>query len=87
MEVEQYTKRFYNEETDAVYNTLKAAKGSSKHPCVYRCWMQGDEIIAMTWLLSYGTPIRTIKSADEKISLAIKNGTVGKGFKDKRYVD
>ena len=40
----------------------------------------------MAQLLYYGVQVSTIKSADEKISESIKNGSVGKGYKDKRYV-
>lgn len=84
--MKEYTKCFYNEKTGVTYTTLKDAKLSSNHPCVYRCWIADGEIKAMAQLLYYGIQVRTIKSADEKISEAIKNGSVGKGYKDKRYV-
>ena len=48
--------------------------------------MADGEIKAMAQLLHYGVQFRTIKSADERISESIKNGSVGKGYKDKYYV-
>ena len=83
---EEYVKCFYEEQTKTIHSTLKDAKLSSNHPCVYRCWMADGEIKAMAQLLHYGVQFRTIKSADERISEAIKNGSVGKGYKDKYYV-
>lgn len=38
----------------------------------------------MAALQAYGTQVCTIMKADKTISEAIKNGTVGVGFKDKR---
>ena len=83
---EEYVKCFYEEQTKTIRKTMKDAKEAINHPCVYRCWMTDGEIKAMAQLLHYGVQVRTIKSADEKISEAIKNGSVGKGYKDKRYV-
>lgn len=83
---EEYVKCFYEEKTKVTYKTMKTAKEAINHPCVYRCWMADGEIKAMAQLLHHGVQVRTIKSADERIAEAIKNGSVGKGYKDKRYV-
>lgn len=38
----------------------------------------------MTTIMTCGEQVCTISNADKRISDAIKNGTVGVGFKDKR---
>lgn len=84
---EEYTKCFYNEKTGATYTTLKAAKASSYHPCIYRCWMLGEKIRVMALLSAYGQPMRTIKSADDSIASAIQNGTAREIMHNKFIVD
>lgn len=86
MNDKQYTKCFYEEKTDTIYKTIKAAKEAIKHHCIYRCWMINGEIKAVAQLCYHGEPVRTIKSADDKISDAIEKGTVGKGTINKLLV-
>lgn len=83
---EEYVKSFYEERTKIIHSTLEDAILSINHPCVYRCWMADGEIKAKALLYIFGVPVCTIKDADKKISLALRNGSVGKGYKDKRYV-
>ena len=85
--MKEYTKCFYNEKTDATYTTLKAAKESSYHPCIYRCWILDEKIQIKTLLFAYGQPMRTIKSADDRIASAIQNGTAREIMHNKFIVD
>ena len=80
----KYDKCFYNEGTKKIYKTLSAARSACKSAYVYRCWALGDEVKYLSQIACYSEQVCTIKQADEKISKAIKNGTVGVGFKDKR---
>lgn len=80
----EYNKCFYNYGTKNIYKTLSAARSACKSAYVYRCWALGDEVKYLSQIACYSEQVCTIKQADEKISKAIKNGTVGVGFKDKR---
>lgn len=79
----EYNKCFYNYGTKNIYKTLSAARSACKSAYVYRCWALGDEVKYLSQIACYSEQVCTIKQADEKISKAIKNGTVGVGFKDK----
>lgn len=80
----EYNKCFYNYGTKKIYKTLSAARSACKSSHIYRCWALGDEVKCLSQITCYSEQFCTIKQADEKISNAIKNGTVGVGFKDKR---
>lgn len=80
----KYDKCFYNEGTKKIYKTLSAARSACKISHIYRCWTLGDEVKYLSQITCYSERFCTIKQADEKISKAIKNGTVGVGFRDKR---
>ena len=80
----KYDKCFYNEGTKKIYKTLSAARSACKSSHIYRCWALGDEVKCLSQITCYSEQFCTIKQADEKISKAIKNGTVGVGFRDKR---
>lgn len=80
----EYNKCFYNYGTKNIYKTLSAARSACKSAYVYRCWALGDEVKYLSQIACYSEQVCTIKQADEKISNALKNGTVGVGFKDKR---
>ena len=83
-EAVEYNKCFYNYGTKKIYKTLSAARSACKSSHVYRCWALGDEVKYLSQITCYSEQFCTIKQADEKISDALKNGTVGVGFKDKR---
>ena len=83
-EAVEYNKCFYNYGTKKIYKTLSAARSACKSAYVYRCWALGDEVKCLSQIACYSEQVCTIKQADEKISKAIKNGTVGVGFRDKR---
>lgn len=80
----EYNKCFYNEGTKRAYKTLKEAKLANVKASVYRCWLLDGEIKYMANIRAYNEQICTISAADKYISDAIKKGTVGVGFKDKR---
>lgn len=80
----KYVKCFYNEGTKRTYKTLKEVKLANVTARIYRCWLLNDEIKGMTPIGVCGEQVCTIANADKRISDAIKNGTVGVGFKDKR---
>lgn len=80
----KYDKCFYNEGTKKIYKTLSTARSACKSSHIYRCWALGDEVKYLSQITCYSEQFCTIKQADEKISNALKNGTVGVGFKDKR---
>lgn len=80
----KYDKCFYNYGTKKIYKTLSAARSACKSSHIYRCWALGDEVKCLSQITCYSEQFCTIKQADEKISNALKNGTVGVGFKDKR---
>lgn len=80
----KYNKCFYNEVTERTYSTLKSAKLANVEARIYRCWLLDGEIKYMVALKVYNEQVCTIANADKRISDAIKNGTVGVGFKDKR---
>ena len=83
-EAVEYNRCFYNYGTKKIYKTLSAARSACKSAYVYRCWALGDEVKCLSQIACYSEQVCTIKQADEKISNALKNGTVGVGFKDKR---
>lgn len=83
-EAVEYNKCFYNEGTERTYSTLKSAKLANVEARVYRCWLLNDEIKYMAMIRTYNEQVCTISNADKRISDAIKKGTVGVGFKDKR---
>lgn len=83
-EAVEYNRCFYNYGTKKIYKTLSAARSACKSAYVYRCWALGDEVKCLSQIACYSEQVCTIKQADEKISKAIKNGTVGVGFRDKR---
>lgn len=80
----EYNKCFYNEGTKRAYKTLKEAKLANVTARIYRCWLLGGEIKYMAMIKAYNEQVCTIAGADKRISDAIKNGTVGVGFRDKR---
>lgn len=80
----KYVKCFYNEGTKRTYKTLKEVKLANVTARIYRCWLLNDEIKGMTPIGVCGEQVCTIANADKRISEAIKSGTVGVGFKDKR---
>lgn len=80
----EYVKCFYNDGTKHTYKTLKEAKLANVTASIYRCWLLNDEIKGMAKIGVCGEQVCTIANADKRISEAIKSGTVGVGFKDKR---
>lgn len=80
----KYDKCFYNEGTKKIYKTLSAARSACKSSNIYRCWALGDEVKCLSQITCYSEQFCTILNADKRISDAIRNGTVGVGFKDKR---
>lgn len=83
-EAVEYNKCFYNEGTWSTYSTFRKARLANPEARVCRCWKLCDEIKCMTTIMTCGEQVCTISNADKRISDAIKNGTVGVGFKDKR---
>lgn len=83
-EAVEYNKCFYNEGTWSTYSTFRKARLANPEARVCRCWKLCDEIKCMTTIMTCGEQVCTISNADKRISDAIKNGTVGVGFRDKR---
>lgn len=61
-------KKFFEEQTGGMFNTLAAAKKACKWPYVQRVWLQEGKIIGKSPLYAYGESCGTVKLADEEIA-------------------
>lgn len=61
-------RKFFEEKTGGMFDTLAAAKKACKWPYVQRVWLQDGKIIGKCVLFAYGESFGTIKAADEEIA-------------------
>lgn len=60
-------RKFFEEKTGGMFDTLAAAKKACKYPYVYRVWLLDGKIVGKCVLYAYGESFCTIKGADEAI--------------------
>lgn len=60
-------RKFFEEKTGGMFDTLAAAKKACKWPYVCRVWLQDGKIVGKCLLYAYGESVGTIKGADEAI--------------------
>ena len=61
-------RKFFEEKTGGMFDTLAAAKKACKWPYVQRVWLQEGKIVGKCVLYAYGESFCTIKGADEEIA-------------------
>lgn len=68
MPIMEIQKKFFEEKTGGMFDTLAAAKKACKWPYVWRVWLQEGKIVGKCVLYAYGESFCTIKGADEEIA-------------------
>lgn len=68
MSIMEIQKKFYEEKTGGMFDTLAAAKKACKWPYVCRVWLQEGKIVGERVLHAYGESLCTIRFADEEIA-------------------
>lgn len=61
-------KKFRENRTGRVFDTLKAAKKACASPYVDRVWLRDGQVIGRCTLFAYGDTCCTIRDADENIA-------------------
>lgn len=69
-------KKFRENRTGRVFDTLKAAKEACKVPYVERVWLQDGQVIGRCVVFAYGDTCCSVRSADENIAWALKREEV-----------
>lgn len=65
-------KKFRENRTGRVFDTLKAAKEACKVPYVERVWLRDGQVIGRCVVFAYGDTCCSVRSADENIAWALK---------------
>ena len=65
-------KKFRENRTGRVFDTLKAAKAACEYPYVEREWLRDGQVIGRCVVYAYGDTCCSVRSADENIAWALK---------------
>lgn len=67
-------KKFRENRTGRVFDTLKAAKKACKCSYVDRVWLRDGQVIGRCTLYAYGDTCCTVRAADENIEWMLARG-------------
>lgn len=60
-------RKFFEEKTGGMFDTLAAAKKACEGPHVRRVWLQDGKIIGKCTLYIYGKSVCSVKTADKEL--------------------